>query len=260
MVIALALAVLPALYLARYFYLSDKNPEPQHLIRNVFLWGIFSVIPAIILEALIGGFFPAFSAENGLLGAAFTAFIVAGGCEEWVKLQVVKRTVYTHPEFNEIVDGIVYTSVASLGFACIENVLYVSESYDITLAIMRGITSVPAHATMSGIMGYYIGKSKFASTETERNSLINTGFYTAVGIHGAYDFVIFAMPHLQLPTALLAFPIVWFSWRHLKTLISVAHKEDALRGISTGSPIPNAFGSQPPPAQSPFEKLPPSSF
>jgi len=119
--LCIAMAVLPSVYLVRRFYRWDaRKPEPKGLILWVFFWGFVFVIPAALLEVGI-------SWVGGSLGGSriahwlFRAFIVAGLCEEYMKLRVVMWFAYKKNAFDEVMDGVVYAATAGLGFACLEN-------------------------------------------------------------------------------------------------------------------------------------------
>jgi len=191
--VSFLMAVAPALLLVRYFYMQDRrHPEPKRMIVKIFLLGIIYIFPVYILEHMIG--------RLNVFGPTpmyhlFEAFIVAGLCEEYIKFRIVRKYVYPTEHFNEIIDGIIYTIVASLGFACIENVMYVMNG-TWSIAIARGVTAVPMHAIASGLMGYYLGKAKFAADKKEEKRLMNKGLWTAIMVHGLYDFLIFISPML----------------------------------------------------------------
>ena len=193
LIIPLALAVIPSLVLLKYFHGKDRErPEPKRMVFTVFFAGFLSVIPAVILEILISQFGSPFF-RTPYLAAAFEAFIVAGFCEEWMKRQAVKLCIYGKPAFDEYLDGIIYMVTAGLGFACVENIMYVLEG-GVTVALIRGVTAVPLHAGASGIMGYFIGKARFAPDRREERALFRQGLLWAVLIHGYYDFVLFIIP------------------------------------------------------------------
>jgi RsiW-degrading membrane proteinase PrsW (M82 family) len=227
-VLSFIFAVIPALFLVRYYYRKDaQKPEPKKLVIKIFFIGIASVIPAIILEILVGLVQPLFDTIP-LLGSFFKAFIAAALVEEWIKLQVVKRFAYQKAAFDEVTDGIVYAVVASLGFACLENIMYVLDG-GIKVALLRAVTSIPLHAFAAGTMGYYIGLAKFADPKQEK-SLMRKGLFIAVAIHGLYDFFIFAMPVLSPLSGLLVFPLLIWSYRNLKKKIDLALSDDRLHG------------------------------
>jgi RsiW-degrading membrane proteinase PrsW (M82 family) len=145
---------------------------------------------------------------------------VAGLCEEYIKLQIVKNYAYCKPSFDEIMDGIVYTSVASMGFACMENILYVMNDAWHT-AIARGFTAVPLHAVCSGMMGY-IGRAKFANTKEQEKFLIYKGLWQAVAIHGLYDFLLFISPKVGSIFSVIIVPLIFWTYLRLKSRIRLA--------------------------------------
>jgi len=182
LVLNISLAVIPALILLIFFYCKDKQKkEPAPLVLKVFIFGFLSVLPAIIIEMFLSRFIPE---RHQLLNIIIRAFIIAALVEESIKLKTVMVIVFPNSNFDEVADGIVYTITASLGFAVFENIFY--SFGPVSTIIIRGITAVPLHAIASGIMGYYIGKSKFGES-----GLKYKGLFIAVIIHGLYDFFLF---------------------------------------------------------------------
>ena len=120
-------------------------------------------------------------------GAAYNAFLVAGTTEEVFKFLALYLLIWKSPSFNEQFDGIVYAVFVSLGFAAVENVMYVLESGYETAAI-RAITAVPAHAIFGITMGYYFG---IAHRYNEiRKSHIRKAIGVPILLHGIYDFIL----------------------------------------------------------------------
>ncbi len=223
--ISLAMAVAPSLFLVWYFYRQDiKKPEPKRLVTRIFFLGIFFTVPAIILEVLFDAIFGLVMGST-ILFDLVKAFIIAALIEESIKLFVVIRFAYHQVHFDEVMDGIVYTIMASLGFACMENIIYVVEC-GFTIACVRAITAVPMHAVASGMMGYYIGKAKFSEDKTASNSLIFKGLWYAVLIHGTYDFFLFASPRIGYIFALGVFPLIIITFINLKHKIKFAIRDD----------------------------------
>ena len=89
--------------------------------------------------------------------------------------------------FNEPFDGIVYAVMVSMGFAAVENVMYVLQG-GMDVALVRAFSAVPAHATFGIIMGFFMGKAKFSKNRIMWNF---TGLMSAILFHGAYDFFLF---------------------------------------------------------------------
>jgi RsiW-degrading membrane proteinase PrsW (M82 family) len=176
--------------------LDAKRPEPARLRRLVVLGGMLSVIPAVIAELWLG------SATKGVIGpssltyqgASFNAFVVAAAIEEACKISVIYWIVWRRPEFDERMDGIVYASRAGLGFALVENIMYLygAGSGLLSMWIMRAVLAVPGHAMWSGMIGAMAARKRF---DGKGLGLLG-GYLLAVAFHGAYDMAAFV--HLPL--------------------------------------------------------------
>src|SRR5690606_39910115 len=94
--------------------------------------------------------------ENGF----FHSFLSASLLEEFFKWFIILFAVYEHGDFNEPYDGIVYAASLSLGFATVENILYLIAN-GIEFAFGRALFPVSSHALFGVFMGYYFGKAKF---------------------------------------------------------------------------------------------------
>lgn len=187
----LALALAPGLVIAIYIYLQDRyEREPIKLLLKFFVLGMLSTIPAIFIEQYGMSFF---KGADTVTSHLITAFIVVGLTEEACKFFFVTRA-YRRPEFNEPFDGIVYSVMVSLGFATLENVMYVFQ-FGETTAWLRMFTAVPAHAANAIIMGYFFGLAKFRKEHETR--LMLTALFWATMFHGAYDFCLFVNDTLK---------------------------------------------------------------
>lgn len=182
-----------------------------------------------VIEQNLFVFVPSFI-EHEFVQAFLIAFVFVALIEEGLKLMLVKDMVLKNKHFDEVMDGIIYTIVASLGFATLENLFYVFDG-GIEIGVARAVLAVPAHALFSGIMGYYIGKARMAKTPWDGRSFMWIGFLIAVMYHGLYDF--FLMTNTSL--AFLIIPLLVLMFFHLQYLIKKAHFED---GITKQEPIP----------------------
>ncbi|MBN1500842.1 MAG: PrsW family intramembrane metalloprotease [Spirochaetes bacterium] len=231
--ISFIMAVTPAIFLVKYFYGKDSaKPEPASQIIKIFILGIISTIPIIIIEYVFQ--YLSFLFDKSPLAAVFiNAFIIAALSEETFKFLIVRIFIYNKPFFDEEVDGIIYCVVAGLGFACMENILYVMNS-GIGVALIRAFTAIPLHALAAGIMGYYIGKAKFSATAGERNLYFIKGLAAAILIHGIYDFVLMGAPLLEknfgalisLLSVFLLIPFLLITFFMLKKDIKTAIRHD----------------------------------
>ncbi len=180
--------------------LDAKRPEPRSTRRLVVLFGMLSVIPAILCElALTSGVGPLLDPlDLTYQGASFKAFIMAAAVEEACKLSVVYWVVWRRPEFDERMDGIVYAGRAGLGFALVENVMYIllqpTLSGQLTTWVMRAFLAVPGHAMWSSMAGASAARAKF---DNKGLGLVG-GYLLAVAFHGTYDAVVFVQQPLAL--------------------------------------------------------------
>lgn len=183
------LAVAPSVALIAFILLHDRyDKEPFGLLVKVFIFGILASVPILIVELLLSRY----NFFSGILGVAVEAFIVIGFTEEFFKRLVVSKTVLFHPEFNEKLDGIVYCCMASLGFATIENVIYVLQyaATDPTIWLLRAIISVPTHMLLGIIMGYYLGMSRFGPIKGDTIKNYKKALIVPAILHGAFDFIL----------------------------------------------------------------------
>ncbi len=184
----LLLAIAPAMIVIAYIYIKDKfEREPwKLLVKNFLLGATLSVIITLSLGTLIGRIFPSFD-EKSIFDMLLYAFFAVALVEEFSKYIIVRKFAQKNKEFNEPYDGIVYAVMVSMGFATLENVLYVY-SYGFQTGVLRAFTAVPAHATFAILMGYFMGKAKFSKNRFLLNMM---GLFAATLFHGAYDFFLF---------------------------------------------------------------------
>lgn len=120
-----AVSIVPAIALAGYVWWSEITAnEPFTLLAATFLFGILMAGYAAVLNCLLQAYFSTF----GIVGLILFYFIVVGPVEETVKLLAVRLYAYNDDRFGAIIDGAVYGAVAGLGFATIENAIYISRA------------------------------------------------------------------------------------------------------------------------------------
>jgi RsiW-degrading membrane proteinase PrsW (M82 family) len=204
----LVIAVAPGAFWLWYFYRKDRyEPEPLAWILRVFLLGLLVVIPVAVFEQVTGLVVP----------DTIASFTTVPVIEECGKFLVVYLTIYRHREFSEPVDGIVYAVAAALGFATLENVLYVATSYETSLTsaistgVVRALLSVPAHALFAGMWGYALGQAKFGSGGS---MVILGGLSLAILFHGLFNLLLSVFFGFALLIVVLV-PVMWraMNWR-----------------------------------------------
>lgn len=212
--VLLAMAIAPGIAISLYFFFRDQyNREPRKHLLISFLLGMMSAVLAGVLEQALYSFFPIDNKRN-ITDTLLSAFIFVGFVEEWMKYIMVRGYAFKKPEFDEPLDGIIYSVMVGMGFATLENIAYVME-HGMETAIMRMFLSVPAHASFAVIMGYHLGKAKFAGPKRLIN--IIAALFWASFWHGSYDFFLFLQENESLskflPNGLLFLgAVISFIW------------------------------------------------
>jgi RsiW-degrading membrane proteinase PrsW (M82 family) len=203
------LSVIPALVLAGYLRYADvTTSEPLSLLAATFILAVLFAGFAGVLNTLSDSVLTSLGLTAGALGFVVqvgTFFIVVGPVEETVKLLAVRLYAFHSSRFDAVVDGIVYGAVAGLGFATIENAIYIGgatrEVADpLNLVVTGGaITSVralagPGHVIYSAFAGYYLGLAKF--NPQRAGPIVVKGLLIAALIHAVYNSLAGVVPSL----------------------------------------------------------------
>ena len=180
----LSLALAPGCAIILYIYLKDKHErEPLSLLVVSFIYGCISTIITLSISYPINLFI--LTKEDDVIEQFYNAFFKVALIEEFSKFIFVRFVLYNNKNFNEPFDGIVYAVIVSMGFATIENIIYVFQ-YGFTTGILRLFTAVPAHAAFGILMGYFLGKAKFTHRKNLQLSLAALLIPTL--FHGTYDY------------------------------------------------------------------------
>ncbi|WP_026906576.1 glutamic-type intramembrane protease PrsW [Paucisalibacillus globulus] len=201
--------VAPALALMSFFYLKDKITEPIPLIIRTFIYGCLLVFPIMFIQY-------AFTSDQ--IGNLFVqAFFVVAFLEEFFKWFIFLYVIFQHTEFDAHYDGIVYAVSISLGFATIENILYLFVN-GIEYAFSRAIFPVSSHALFGVIMGYYFGKAKMNS----ENRILNIALALVIPItlHGLYNFILGSVEENWASFVIPFMIILWFFGLHRMKIAS----------------------------------------
>ena len=154
-------ALVPAAFLMVQVYRLDRiEKEPAGFLLKLVLFGALSGLAAgaiegaltRLLDVTLGGSMLRLVLENFLAVA-----LVEEACKRWVVLKFAWR----HPAFDYRFDAVVYCVFSALGFAALENILYVAE-YGFAVAVSRALLSVPGHCFFAVYMGIYLGQAKMA--------------------------------------------------------------------------------------------------
>jgi protease PrsW len=181
----LLLAIAPGVAICFWIYHQDKyEKEPIDRLLLAFFWGCLSTIPAIFAQM----YFKGWENPDNFLRTALYSFFIIALTEELSKFYFLRYYAYPNKNFNEPFDGIVYAVMIGMGFATLENILYVinTEGGSFALGLGRAFTAVPAHAAFAVMMGSYVGLAKFIPEK--RDAYLISGAVSAIFFHGLYDF------------------------------------------------------------------------
>jgi len=181
-------AIAPAIILVIYIFLRDKyEREPIGKILLTFFVGMLSVPLALfVIDISHIDDLPTILFSNVQLQAIGEAFFSAAIPEELSKLVILYLLIWRNKNFNERMDGIVYAVCVSMGFATVENILYVLN--DPSCMIGRALFAVPGHFLFAVLMGYFLSMAKFS-----RKRRVFNWIMTAVApilAHGIYDSIL----------------------------------------------------------------------
>lgn len=190
-ILILIAALLPAVLLLMYIWKKDPQSEPNSWLVKAVLLGVGICIPISIVELGLQAIL--FGIDGGpttIFGTTIGAFVVAALPEELFKLLALWLILRKNPYFDEHFDGIVYAVFIGLGFAAIENVVYLfSNDQWITVAITRALLAVPGHYSFAVLMGYYYSIYHFVDHSSKAATRI---LLIPVLFHGVYDALAFS--------------------------------------------------------------------
>lgn len=187
--LGLIFSLVPAALWLIFFYRMDRlEPEPKRMVFNVFL------IALLVAGALHGPILQGvFGVDRWLYSSwwahLFGGILVVAVVEQFMIYGTVRFSVFDHPEFDERVDGVIYAVAAGLGLATVLNFSYVLAhgGVDLDIGSIRMVVNALAYASFAGILGYFIGQSRF---EKVPFYYLPMGFTLAAALHGLFFFLL----------------------------------------------------------------------
>ncbi len=181
-----ALALAPcALLLAFYLRRVRSAPEPWTRVVACTAAGAGAFAVVVLLSRLRDAL-PA-------LPPALESFVVVGPLEETVKLAAILVAAGAASRWERVTSGLIYGAAVGVGFAAVENVVYVQQ-FGAGTAVLRALTAVPGHTLHTAIVGVQLGTLHRAGPGDGRRA-VAWGLLLAAGAHGTYD----ALLHLGAP-------------------------------------------------------------
>jgi RsiW-degrading membrane proteinase PrsW (M82 family) len=201
-----ALAVAPGIAVCLFIYsLKRYGAGSIRYLLLSFVLGMAATLPALLVQTLAGDV-RIDPSRHSIWSYAWYAFVIVAFSEEGSKFLVLRYYSYPQKAFREPFDGIVCAVLIGMGFATVENIEYVRQ-FGLETGVNRFFLAIPAHASFAVLMGYPVGKAKFASRH--RIGLMWQGLLTAVLFHGSFDFFLFLQQNREvtkyLSTGILSF-------------------------------------------------------
>ena len=233
--------VLPSLIWLFYYLKKDLHPEPKRMILKVFFWGVAATIPVFFIQIGLSGLLKSQSAVSVLADWPVVIgfikwFIVIAFVEELFKYLAVRLAIFHSGELDEPLDIMLYMVVGALGFAALENILYLfipvngfvpfSEIFQTTIALsfIRFIGGTLLHTLTSGMVGYFMALSSIRDGKGLK--LTPFGILAAALLHGLYNFSIIKLSapfDAIIPTAIIIglIAFIFYDFDEIKKIKSI---------------------------------------
>ena len=192
-------ALTPVAVLLWYIYRKDKvQPEPTKWLLKAFGFGVLSMFLSFVFSVpacLLLGMEMDANTYSSIREAFADAFVLAAIPEELAKLIMLWLLLRKNPHFDERFDGIVYAVCIGMGFAGIENVMYLAGGVEdgswIGIGISRALFSIPGHFFFAVLMGYYYSLYHFGIDRSPKAKAMI--LVAPILAHGLFDGILFCM-------------------------------------------------------------------
>ncbi|MBI3631811.1 MAG: PrsW family intramembrane metalloprotease [Candidatus Staskawiczbacteria bacterium] len=235
--------ILPALVWLFYYLSKDLHPEPRTMILKVFLWGALITIPVFFVQLEFSKILDVVLSNLGLPNLDYLLklslpnlgplplvmvliywFLVIAFTEEFFKYLVVRWKVFSNQNLDEPVDIMIYMIIAALGFAALENILYLFSPIDslsldqvlsnaLILSFVRFIGATFLHTLASGAIGYFLVIEVYEIEK--RGWFLFSGLFLATILHGLYNFSVMTFKgtlQIAVPVTILAGLAIFVLW------------------------------------------------
>ena len=213
LVLLVALSFAPgAFWLWFYLRLNKVRPSPKRLVALSFFLGMLSTVPAGALNTI---FLPddLLSDSVSLTSVVAGMLFVVGPVEETSKFLAVRFGAYRSKYFLQPVDGLVYSTAASLGFASLENLLYVW-MFGPAVMIVRAPLSTVAHLVFGSLWGYGLGVHQ--QSGRRKHWFVVAMIAAAALLHATFNIATFSVFFIWISPLIVLLGGIWaykrFQW------------------------------------------------
>ncbi|MDQ2836839.1 MAG: PrsW family intramembrane metalloprotease [Actinomycetota bacterium] len=179
-------AIAMGVVLSGYLWLDRWEPEPARLLLLAFLWGAtVAIIVSVTLEL----------ATSEVLGNGFVLTVAGPAIEEAAKgaFLLVMLTGSRRKEFDGVVDGLVYAGLAAVGFAFVEDIGYVAQSFGqgssttVATVVLRLVMAPFAHPLFTSMIGLGFGIAISRPRSSSNWLYPFAGYLGAVALHALWN-------------------------------------------------------------------------
>jgi protease PrsW len=179
--------IIPSL-LWLWFWLREdkKKSEPKMLLTICFVLGMISVFFVLPVQKFI----------QGAVSSHEWQVILWAGSEEIIKYLAVMVVLFKTAYVDEPLDWPIFFITAALGFAALENILFLIKPFsvgEVTVGLLTGqlrfLGSTLLHAVASGIIGISMGLS-FHLEGYKKKWYLLVGVIIAIALHSLFNFFI----------------------------------------------------------------------
>lgn len=181
--------IIPSLLWLWFWLKEEENPEPKGLLTIIFVLGMVAVVVVLPIQGFIQNHI---NSPEGQL-------ILWASAEEILKYLAVLVVLYKTNNANKPIDWPIYLITAALGFAALENALFLVKPFSISEAMglltaaslgqLRFLGSTLLHTVSSGIIGIVIGLS-FYTKGLKKGVYVLISLLIAIALHSAFNFFI----------------------------------------------------------------------
>ena len=186
-------ALLPVFLIFGYIYRLDKHErEPLGFVLKVLMWGAIFSLPCAGVERFAIYMIESFYDSETIKYAFIENTVGVALVEELSKYLVLMIFVWKNKNFDYRYDGIVYGTTVSLGFAALENILYVM-NLGTAVSFARAIFAIPGHTTFGIFMGFFLSRAKTQLLDNHASGeflLKMLALLVPMVIHCCYDFLL----------------------------------------------------------------------
>jgi len=195
LLLGLVTATIPVpIYVALVLWIDRYEAEPLWMLATAFFWGAFiATFFAFLLNTTSGSIVGVLT--NAQAGEVFAAVISAPIVEETGKAVILFIFFFwKKDEFDGVIDGIVYASLAALGFAMSENILYYGNAANTgggegltAIIIVRGFFAPFSHPLFTSLTGIGLGLSRQSSNIAVKIITPIIGLLMAIFMHSLWN-------------------------------------------------------------------------